>query len=289
MRSNASSSALPGADPMFDIRGFEHVYQMLLRRGESQTDSNQIRPLLRQYISSIQTTGLSGDAAMKSILVFVPAIAGLIALPGAVAAQAPVAVVEDVKGKVAGVEFMDYVAAGKVIKLGPKDSIVLGYMNSCWRETITGGTVVVGSEQSLVHLGVVQREKVDCDAGKMQLTSSQANQSAAAVFRSMAQGQQGGAAQPLLTLYGLSPVFEMKGRGTLVIERLDQKGERHDIAIGGGSLVKGKFYDLAKDRRTLTPGATYLARFGAHQMVFRIDSQAKPGATPIIGRLVRLG
>jgi len=39
------------------------------------------------------------------------ATSGLVA---SAAAQAPVAVVEDVKGKVAGVEFMDYVAPGKV-------------------------------------------------------------------------------------------------------------------------------------------------------------------------------
>jgi len=224
---------------------------------------------------------------MKGILALASAIAGLFALSGTAMAQAPVAVVEEIKGKVAGVEFMDYVVAGKVIKLGPKDSIVLGYMNSCWRETITGGTVVIGAEQSLVHLGNIAREKVDCDAGQMQLTAPQTNQSAATVFRGMAPSQQG-APQPRLTVYGISPIFEVKGRGTLVIERVDQKGERHDVAIGSGSLTKGKFYDLGKDRKTLTPGGTYLARLGTHQTVFRIDSQAKPGATPIIGRLVRL-
>ena len=35
---------------------------------------------------------------------------------------------------------MDYVSAGKIIKLGPKGQVVLGYMKSCWRETITGGS-----------------------------------------------------------------------------------------------------------------------------------------------------
>ena len=37
-----------------------------------------------------------------------------------------------------------------MIKLGPRDTIVLGYLKSCWRETITGGTVTVGAEQSEV-------------------------------------------------------------------------------------------------------------------------------------------
>ncbi len=76
---------------------------------------------------------------------------------GSAGAQTPVAVVEDVTGNPAGIEFMDYVSAGKVIRLGPKDAVVLGYMKSCWRETITGGTVTVGEEQSTVVDGRIQR------------------------------------------------------------------------------------------------------------------------------------
>lgn len=206
-------------------------------------------------------------------------------LVASAAAQAPVAVVEDVKGKVADVEFMDYVAAGKVIKLGTKNAIVLGYMKSCWRETITGGTVIVGAEQSMVHLGEVERVKVDCDAGQMQLNEREASQSAATVFRSMTPTQQ--AAQPQITLYGLSPVVEINGRGPLVIERLDQPGERHEVAASGKSLVRGKFYDFAKARTALTPGGVYLASLGTRKISFKIDPQAKGGSTPVIGRLLR--
>src|SRR5215475_7856408 len=100
-------------------------------------------------------------------------------------AETPVAIVEDVQGKVDGVEFMDYVAPGKVIKLGPKGSLVLGYLKSCWRETITGGVVLVGTEQSAVQLGEVQRVKVPCDANAAQLSERAANQSAATTFRSI--------------------------------------------------------------------------------------------------------
>ncbi len=99
---------------------------------------------------------------MKSIFA---AIVGLVGFTGLAAAQTPVAVVEDVQGKVSGVEFMDYVAPGKVIKLGQGGVVVLGYMKSCWRETISGiGTVVVGAEESLVHLGDVKAGKVQCSA-----------------------------------------------------------------------------------------------------------------------------
>src|SRR3984885_12230194 len=83
-----------------------------------------------------------GFAKMKSMFA---ALAGLIALAGSAFAQTPVAVVEDVQGKVTGAEFMDYVAPGKVIKIGAGGMVVLGYMKSCRRETISSiGTVVVG-------------------------------------------------------------------------------------------------------------------------------------------------
>src|ERR1700730_12280044 len=114
------------------------------------------------------------------------AMVGLLGFTGLAAAQTPVAVVEAVQGKVSGVEFMDYVAPGKVIKLGPGGTVVLGYMKSCWRETITGiGTVIVGAEESMVHLGDVKAGKVQCDSGHTQLTSREVGESAATVVRSI--------------------------------------------------------------------------------------------------------
>ena len=92
--------------------------------------------------------------------------------------------VEEVKGEVKGVEFMDYVTPGQVIKLGPKGSIVLTYMTSCWRETITGGIVVVGVEQSLFHLSKVEGVKVDCHRNG-ELLMDQQREVAATVFRGL--------------------------------------------------------------------------------------------------------
>jgi hypothetical protein len=65
--------------------------------------------------------------------------------------------VEDVKSASANVEFMDYVGAGQVIKLEPSDVLVLSYFKSCEHETITGGTVRVGSEKSEVTDGKIVR------------------------------------------------------------------------------------------------------------------------------------
>lgn len=213
---------------------------------------------------------------------------GALAFAESAIAQAPVAVVEDVSGKPAAVEFMDYVAAGKIIVLGPQDSIVLGYMNSCWRETITGGTVTVGAEQSEVQSGKVERTKVDCDAGRMQLTAQQAAQSAGMVFRDRPRPAQHPASQKAqVTLYGLSPMMEVKGGRTLIIERIDRQGERYEVPISGQPLVNGAFYDFAMAGKALAAGGTYRASLGAQEIVFKVDPQAKPGRTPIVGRLLR--
>jgi len=77
-------------------------------------------------------------------------VIGVFGLAVSAAAQVPVAIVEDVQGKVDGVQFMDYVAPGKVIKLGPKATVVLGYMKSCWRETTTVPPVIVSRQHDFM-------------------------------------------------------------------------------------------------------------------------------------------
>jgi hypothetical protein len=220
---------------------------------------------------------------MKSMIA---AIVGLVGFTGLAAAQAPVAVVEDVQGKVTGAEFMDYVAPGAVIKLGPAGTVVLGYMKSCWRETITGvGTVIVGAEESMVHLSEVKAGKVQCDSNHSQLVGREVRESAATIVRSIDESV---SAAPQVTLYGLSPVVETTGRGKLMLERLDVTGEQYDVNLTAASMARGKFYDFAKTKITLKAGGTYAASLGSRRTVFLVDPAATPGPTPIIGRLVSL-
>src|SRR6266849_5329947 len=220
---------------------------------------------------------------MKRILA---AFVGFIGFTGLAAAQAPVAVVEDVQGKVTGAEFMDYVAPGAVIKIGPAGKVVLGYMKSCWRETITGvGTVIVGADESMVHLSEVKAGKVQCDSSQSNPIDREVRESAATVVRSIGGSS---AMSPQLTLYGLSPVVESTSRGKLTVERLDVKGERYEVNLTTASVVRGKFYDFAKTGTALKPGGTYASSLGSRRTVFLVDSRAEAGPTPIIGRLVRL-
>jgi hypothetical protein len=160
-------------------------------------------------------------------------------------------------------------------------------MKSCRREKISGlGTVIVGTDESFVQFADVKSEKTECDSSQSNATTKETSEVAATVLRSVGKSASS-TIKPQLTLYGTSPIVEARGRGTLVMERLDVKGERQQIELNG-SQPKGKFYDFASVNRALAPGGIYSATFGSGKIVFRIDSQAKPGATPIVGRLIRL-
>jgi hypothetical protein len=196
----------------------------------------------------------------------------------------PTALVEDVKTATADIEFMDYVGNGQVIKLEPGDVLVLSYLKSCEHETITGGTVIVGAEHSDVRDGQIVRAKVPCDGGKMRLSSQQASKSAATAFR-----LQSADIQP--DLFARTPVVQLpkvlaSQDRTLLIERIDRRGERHEIKIDDAIAAAG-FYDLAKSNVSLTRGAVYNASIGSHKMMFQIDAKATSGPAPIVSRLLR--
>jgi hypothetical protein len=196
----------------------------------------------------------------------------------------PTALVEDVKSATADIEFMDYVGNGQVIKLEPGDVLVLSYLKSCEHETITGGTVIVGPERSDARDGQIVRAKVPCDGGKMRLSSQQASKSAGNAFR-----LQSADIQP--TLYARTLVVQLpkvltSEDHTLLIERIDRRGERHKLEIDDTTAAAG-FYDLAKINVSLTRGAIYDASIGGHKMTFQIDAKAKSGPAPIVSRLLR--
>jgi hypothetical protein len=212
----------------------------------------------------------------------------------AASAQGPVAIVEDVDGSPGGVGAMDYLDVGRVIELGAKDSLILSYLTSCMREVIHGGVVTVGREQSETRAARVERAKVDCDGAKMMAAPGQNVDAAGMILRgepvsSNALPQVQATPDPEFTLYGSSPVIELNGDGPLVIGRLDAQGEYLKLSIDHSQLKSGRFLDLADQGQSLTAGGVYGARWNKRLVVFRIDPSAKPGKTPIVGRLIRLG
>jgi hypothetical protein len=200
----------------------------------------------------------------------------------------PTALVEDVKSASADIEFMDYVGTGQVIRLGPQDVLVLSYLKSCEHETITGGTVRVGTDKSEVEGGQIARAKVPCNGGNMKLSAQQANASGASSFR-----LQNASFNP--TVYALPPVIQIpKLRAddsrTLTIERSGKRNERFTVEIDE-TLINGGFYDLARDMtkpdKRLKRGAVYKATLGHRKLTFKVDAKARTGTTPVVSRLLR--
>lgn len=204
------------------------------------------------------------------------------------------ALVEEVKSASANVEFMDYVGPGRVITLEPNDVLVLSYLKSCQHETISGGTVHIGSDKSEVQGGKVVRITVPCNGGSMRLSAQQANASAASSFR----------LQNALfetTLHALPPVIEIpKMRAgdsrTLIIERAGQPKERIAVDIDKSLASGGGFFDLAKIDTHLRRGALYTVSLGTRTFNFRVDGKAKlaktgtmgkTGKAPVVSRLLR--
>ena len=209
-------------------------------------------------------------------------------------AQTPVAIVEEVKGRIAGLEAMDYLVPGRTFRLSQDETVVIGYLKSCIHELIHGGLVEIGNEQSTVDKGVVERAKVECDAEDMMAASGQALDATGYVLRGGATPKEElpevpRAPPPEFTLYGASPLIELNGSGPLVIARLDARGEYLKYDIDQDKLLRRRFLDLAATGQSLSPGGVYGARWRKRLVVFRVDTAAKAGAGPLPGRLLRLG
>jgi hypothetical protein len=223
-----------------------------------------------------------------------PLLATLCLPPAQAFAQAPAAIVEDADGAPSEVETMSYLESGKAIDLGKNGRLVISYLNSCVRETIHGGLVVIGNEQSDTKSAQVEREKLACDARNMLTAPGRNLDVAGMVFRDGAYANNGlphvePAQKPEFVLYGTSPLVELHGDGVLVIARLDEHGEYVKINIEPNQLRQNRFLDFAEEGRSLTAGGVYGARWRQRLIVFKIDPGARSGKSPMLGRLLRLG
>jgi len=180
---------------------------------------------------------------------------------------------------------MDYVDPGQVIRLGAHDRIVLGYLKSCWRETISGGTVTVGIEQGEVAGGEVACAKVACEGGKMMLSAELAGKSGAMVFRQAPKPQ-------------ASPPSRIRNSRSLDCRRSSKCSRPASSSLNAWispanatrslSPSNSTFLDFAKSGVALVPGGIYRAKLADQEIVFKIDPDAKPGDAPLLGRLARL-
>ncbi|MBF0178751.1 MAG: hypothetical protein HQM03_01860 [Magnetococcales bacterium] len=193
---------------------------------------------------------------------------------------APVALVEEITAQAGKVSALDYLASGEIVELGRDGKLTLDYLASCVRERISGGKVTVGTTQSQVENGQVERTTTQCNGGQLSLTALQAAQSGATAIRDVkpVAGQE-------LQVNHVSPFITLKNKGNLVIKRIDQPGERYRIDNAG---TESPGADLAAKGIVLTPGASYaLSMSGAGRVVtFKVASNADNGAAPLLTRLI---
>jgi hypothetical protein len=228
-------------------------------------------------------TGLRIGAVGLSVL-------SLAVTPVALAqSRPPAAIVEEISGSVGNVLVLDYLSPGQKITLGPGSTIVLGYLRSCIREMVQGGSLTVGDLQSEIGDGAnVVRAKTDCAGAKLQLTVEQAGKSGVVVFRGPPDAS--GVRQipePDFILHGLSPLIDTGGARKLSLERIDRAGEKFEIDLAATGVPRGRFYDFATANQSLTPGGTYRLAADSLEVIIRIHPFAAKGASPVAGRLIR--
>lgn len=203
------------------------------------------------------------------------AISILVALPffeQAAAAQEPTAIVEDAIEN-AGVEIFDYLWPGTQIDLSAGNTLVLGYLYSCLRETIVGGRVTVGTEESTVAGGQVTREYVECHGGTVYLSEQEAETSGVTILRGDDDGP--------VAVYSLHPLLTFPEPVSVVtFRRLD----RHANLITLG--VTARRLDLQAAGRELAAGGTYEIDADGMIRVVKISVYARAGG-PMVARLVR--
>ncbi len=216
----------------------------------------------------------------RHLAVWTIAACGALGAGNLAVAQEPVAIVENAAGSAPVLQLFDTLHEGQEIVLEDGGSLEIGYFASCIRESIDGGRVVVGKEQSAISGGAVTRETVACAGGQATLADSEAAQSGALVLRAPPSD---GKAEPL-KLFSATPVFLLPGAngGELVIRRIDRKAADIVVAFEGASL------DLAEGKQALRLGGFYEARFGTRALQFEIDPRARYSGGPLIGRLVPL-
>lgn len=220
---------------------------------------------------------MSRAASKLAPLIALVCAGAAVLFPAAASAQA-VAILEEIAGATGKHEAFDELKAGERIALGQDGRAVIGYLGSCVRETIKGGTVVVGKDRSQVEGGKVARETIPCEATQLVLRDEEAGKSATFSTRPMPWERELRQIVP-----SLSPLIWVGAKGQLAIKRLDNEEQQtQSLPIEGGKV------DLAAHKVELVPNGFYELRAGKKRMVIKIHENAQAGAMPAMSRLVRL-
>lgn len=185
------------------------------------------------------------------------------------------ALVEEVDAGVANVSAFDTLKAGQSLDLRPGKHAVISYLDSCIRETISGGLVKIGAAQSEVQDGTVQRETLDCGVKQLVLTSTTQDQSATTVFR------------PLFdnlvkqVVPDTGPFVMAEHASSLELKEMGKEDAARSLPLHDGKL------DLRQAGVKLQPGAIYKLTAGGRETYIKIAPDAQD-SSPLLLRLVKL-
>jgi len=195
------------------------------------------------------------------------------------AAEAPMAIVEDISAPSSALKVFDYLPRGTRIVLGPNESLTIGYFASCLIETVTGATVVIGRDKSQVSGGgTVKRRFIQCGGPKIVLGGREAAKAAVVVTRDGPSGPNA----PAVEIHSVLPFFSFdKPTATLVVERLDRgRPEHHEFNVGATN------YDFAISGKALSRGGLYRATADERSIVFKISDFARRDTRSALTRLI---
>lgn len=192
-----------------------------------------------------------------------------------------VAIVEEASPVTTDVSPFLMLEAGQTIKLAPNGRLVVSYFASCLRETITGGVVTVGTSQSEVAQGTVERTRVPCDGGTLNLKRAESGKSATVVFRDPPKTLE--ALRAIARrIYSEHPIIFAPLCRVVRIERLDSPASPIEIE------VHDSWIDLTATGTKLQQGGLYRLSGGRHDTYIVIEPAPAGEATTLLSRLVAL-
>jgi hypothetical protein len=194
-------------------------------------------------------------------------------------AAEPAALLEDATPALKDMGVMESLYPGQVIELKPGQTVILAYLNSCLRETVSGGRVTIGAERSSAAGGQLKTEPVTpCGTSRLALSNEQARTAGAIVLRGPGPSL---APKPPQTLLTTAPAFMLSEPGPVVLQRTDRDEQPLTLDGARGAI------DFSRSGVRLVRGATYRVEAGSRSATIVIDPVAVSGGA-LLSRLVRL-
>lgn len=198
---------------------------------------------------------------------------------GATEPGAPTAIVTDQTGVVPNPPLLGFARVGERYTLGQGGRLALGYLASCVEETIVGGTVTIGENQSIVRGGNVERRKVECDSAGLVLTETQLAEGGVTVFR---EDKPPGSIEVDLTIHGTKPLVTLPpGAKQVLWRRLDKPGPMKSAqAVNGVVDFEGRADELVRG------GLYSFDTVDGNRVVVRVHKTSAANGVPTLSRLI---